>query len=1075
MHEKKLLILIMFLIAFGIYQQVVYADWPLPDYNSRINITIAYFSPTRWVQNNTFYINISYQTGMNTTFKDLLFLNASGYNLSSNGFVYSERNSSSSWATYYIKIPNMTNATYGNYTVSIYYNKPSADNSGLHNNITNTNALLIGTTWDNSDNSSWIFINIPDYCSLTQVIGDSRFLEPTDMPNNLEGVHSDIDEVNACIAKKNLNVQAENFWINESLALYTWNNQPSTALNLQNILNISNGTNSYNLIYYLTQGNTYSDSGSNLYIPIKTVYEDNVNHTWYNISRNVTADLISKGVQVTQNLTIYNFSIKTWANAPGVGKETQNDWIRFFAQPKNNNYTFSSPETQSSGTPTNISLWLNNSENNITLTYGQALNSTAKINVTGLWVAILKNGTLIANGTNTATNITIWEAGYFNITAYYPGNTTYAASSRTYFANITKASTTINLSINGTQDNVTGTYPYPTNTTGWKTVSNGNLSLYRNGTIVNTSLSLDSISEIIQLPAGVYNYTLDLNHQNYSASPVTRFLTINKGDSGLNLVASPSWSLTSGQTVNISCSASVETPVLQKDGINVSNPYVATAVTGTYNFTCYISNTNYTPTVATNFLSVLPAGIGCVDNQTYAYKTTVGVSASQVVLNFTDLVNAFIVRKDLNDVLLNTSNASINKNLTGGYYILVNSTNVSSFDLFFGSYPINNSIVLANRSNETVTAFTYSQSSPYINTFSLVEEMTGNLMNPPFTNRTSMTIFCGNGASTFNVTNDTTQFTVASNSLVNQSEYLVMYSTTEIYLRNLLHSNPIDNRNMYVVDATKDQVVQILLQLQDNTGLFNNANVHIRKLLGGQLVTITERPFDAEKKAIVYLINGQQYQITVDTPDGINSRTIGNIYIDTVNLIKTLVIGDLVTTNVSFGNTTYSLTYNTTTGVISFNWFDPTYQTNSTEMWVYNYTNQSQLFFYANSTNASNVSFTYTVPNANDTYLVKIKIRHALFGQNSIDINQIFTGIAGLPSVLLPTLDPLLITLGSGMFLIMLPMMFGPVHGGTAAILTALFALLLAYFKWFQVSIVIIVVVLLFAIFSKITERKGEG
>jgi len=660
-----------------------------------------------------------------------------------------------------------------------------------------------------------------------------------------------------------------------------------------------------------------------------------------------------------------------------VNKWIASDWwfVKNYSYPEPT-YSFGSEEYPSA-ISTWIRMYLNGTEGNVNYNYGNSTNVTATINVTGLWVAIERNGTLLYNNTSRSTNVTLWGVGYWNFTAYYTGNTTYSSNKTTYYVNITKTSTTISLAINGTEDDVTYTYPNGTNVTGWKTVSNGNLSLYQNGTIVNSTTTANSISNVSQFSPGVYNWTLVLDHSNYTASSVTRILTISKKASNLTLTADPSWNIQVNTQINISCTAIAALNVtLSKDGVNVSNPYVAVLPNGLYNFTCIINDTaNYTPSSASNYLNVIVSGIGCTNNTTFTYISDINTTGiTNVTLNFTTLVNQKLVRSDLNDVWLSApSNTTIGKEITDQYYILIYPNGSNNVTLYFGNYYANYSITNMTKVNSTITDFSYSQSSPYYYIINFIDEMTGNLLIPPNTTQTYLQLYCSGGTGIVNITENTsTQITIATYAQLSQMEFVVQYSATEIYYRDLLISNPIEYKNMYVVDANTNQVVQILIQLQDNSLQFTSPVLHITKLIGEQTATITERAFDSEKKAIVYLINGQQYAITVTS--GSLSRTIGNLYVDTVNLIKTIVVGAIITTNTSYGNTSYTLSYNNTTGVISFAWYDPGENTLFTEFWVYNYTNQSQLFFYSNSSNTSNVGFTYTVPDVNETYWVKGRI-----------------------------------------------------------------------------------------------------
>lgn len=91
--------------------------------------------------------------------------------------------------------------------------------------------------------------------------------------------------------------------------------------------------------------------------------------------------------------------------------------------------------------PTNISLWLNDSENNVSYGQNEVANFTAKINITGLDVSLVSNYTGFTMQTNPTSIInytTLSSTGnWWNMTANYSGNENYSSFQRTYFFNVT--------------------------------------------------------------------------------------------------------------------------------------------------------------------------------------------------------------------------------------------------------------------------------------------------------------------------------------------------------------------------------------------------------------------------------------------------------------------------------------------------------------------------------------------------------------------------------------------------------------------------------------------------------------
>lgn len=753
-------------------------------------------------------------------------------------------------------------------------------------------------------------------------------------------------------------------------------------------------------------------------------------------------------------------------------------YYRRFKEPEPASGTLGAEQAASGMLPTNVTLYLNNSNGNQTLTYGDISNITGRVDIVGLNVVLYRNGTLINNQTTQAENITDinWFVNAtYNITAYTAGNASYNPSSDTLYIFVNRALTTINVSINGTQANQTYGYCSYSNATAWKNVANGAVSLLRNGSAVSNP-------DVSHLARGTYNYTANFSHQNYSASPVTRWLNVTYGDSDLTLSANPSWNVAENQEVTITCSAIAALSItLYRDGVNVTSPYTTTLPFGNYNFTCIISDTqNYTPSSSTHYLNVLTGGFGCTNTSTYAFGLTVSASTNYTTYNFTELVLSSYVKPDLSDVHFFGINFTRYKNQTGNnYYFILNTTNeTSDATLRFGNYIGN--ITHTNTTNSTGQIFNivgvtgYSEINPYY-VLTFLDEVEGNQLLPPAANNT-ITLFCSGGASTFNLTD--TRILVASFQILEEIKASVAYSSTEIYYRNRLVTGSVEHKNIYMVDANEHQVVQMLFKLYDSTGNFDNSIFRIKKYLEGSLETITELRFDTEDKAIVYLINGDRYQIFIDS--GTEERNIGYLYVDTTDLEKNIILGQITTTNTTHANITFSLTYNQS--MISFSWLDPSSNTTRIDFWVWNFTNTSQQLYYSYSTNHSRVNFNYVVPDVNETYLVEYKIAHALFGEEITHVKMaLISPLAMFPAVLFPLILAVEAIGGNAavwvtlLMVLPIPMIFDKKNAGLAGIVMVALATLFSYWFGYPVVGLALTIGLFIAVYIEIKNRRKYG
>ena len=287
-------------------------------------------------------------------------------------------------------------------------------------------------------------------------------------------------------------------------------------------------------------------------------------------------------------------------------------------------------------------------------------------------------------------------AGYFVYQFFANDTNGNIGSTPKYSYTINKAPTTLNLTITGTAGNVTYTYPVVTNTTGWANVTGGTLYLYRNGSLVNSSQ--DVVSEIVQLPAGYYEYTLAFEHQNYTADNLTYYLTIQKRDAEISLTSSNGWNIYEGSSTTILCSASsyAPDPILKIDNVIVSNPYTLQVELRNYVVSCSVSDTqNFTNTEKSQILYVNPL-LACTSNETFAFKYSYNSSAT---FNFTKLVEQGLVRKNLGDIWVENA-TSVSINLTDGYFLIVSGDN---YTIYFGNYFVNNSYPQASRTSPTVS------------------------------------------------------------------------------------------------------------------------------------------------------------------------------------------------------------------------------------------------------------------------------------------------------------------------------------------------------------------------------------
>jgi hypothetical protein len=298
-----------------------------------------------------------------------------------------------------------------------------------------------------------------------------------------------------------------------------------------------------------------------------------------------------------------------------------------------------------------VSLYLNGTQNNITIAYGTNLNATA---IAAFGPKLWRDGSDVTseNGINI-----LLGAGYYSYKANATGNANYTNNDTgiTLFANITPLVSTCNLNIApgtivtyGTQINASCSCNNPESAA----------MLWRDGNDVTSENNLN-------VTLGVANYTYVCNVSagiNYTAANASSALNVTQITPDLLLnTNTTSWTITDGTPTNVSCISSVTeiTPLLWRNGTAASNNWydIQTLSTGIYNYTCNNSATqNYTTGYNQTSLIVMPATL----NITYPeglYERT-GVYPENVTLNTTviyfpnvtasngDTINCTIVKSD---------------------------------------------------------------------------------------------------------------------------------------------------------------------------------------------------------------------------------------------------------------------------------------------------------------------------------------------------------------------------------------------------------------------------------------------
>lgn len=570
----------------------------------------------------------------------------------------------------------------------------------------------------------------------------------------------------------------------------------------------------------------------------------------------------------------------------------------------------------------------------------------------------------------------IWAVGY-NPTFYATSSTVTLGSSTSPLA------TNTSLWLNDIEGNIQCTYPCTLNATAIVNTTGLNVAIYKNGTLIANGTTTTYNST--QWSAGIYEITASTTgNSTYDSSSVTYYATINKGTPALSLSSSAGWNIAQTTSTTITCSGDGN-PTLSIDAIIVSNPYTATLSIGIHTLICDITDTqNYTYTSSTQNLLV-SALISCIDTNTFGFSKNFTISENITTLDFTGVVLQNYVKDDLSDVFVNISNYSSNvwKNTTGGYYIIVNTTGLSSMNVYFGNYIANYSYDYSNFTNATAIS-NYSQTNPAI-LINIVDEMTGNPLYPPSSSLYLITS-CSLGSDyipIYNFTNISTKVFLPGKSTYDTITLRVKYTADMYYSRQIITSGiTYGSINIYVVDAYLNALDRIDFHMIDSINY--NARFQIYKLIQSTPVIITEGYFDASHYFSGYLMEDTEYQLRTILTGAYTDYGIMNVVTPTTKDLSigkislnpdALLIADHIKMNAWWS---YNKTF------INIEYLDDTNLTQQLNITI-EFANGT-IFNTTSYANISSIILTYNVTDyPNDEFYIKFSIHHSIFGNSPVE------------------------------------------------------------------------------------------
>jgi len=179
---------------------------------------------------------------------------------------------------------------------------------------------------------------------------------------------------------------------------------------------------------------------------------------------------------------------------------------------------------------TSVKLFLNGNEGNNSQTYGTSSNATATLNVSGLTFQLLRNGTQVASGTDSISELGTLAASYYNYTASFDGNENYTGNSQTYFLTVNKTTPTLSLLLNGADSDIS--VSANTNITinsSSTTPAGATVYLYESGSYVANGTAPSIIRNYTTLGDRVWKVNISAS-ENYTSTEKTHTVSVTDPD-----------------------------------------------------------------------------------------------------------------------------------------------------------------------------------------------------------------------------------------------------------------------------------------------------------------------------------------------------------------------------------------------------------------------------------------------------------------------------------------------------------------------------------------------------------------
>jgi len=301
---------------------------------------------------------------------------------------------------------------------------------------------------------------------------------------------------------------------------------------------------------------------------------------------------------------------------------------------------------------------------------------------------------------------------------------------------------------------------------------------------------------------------------------------------------------------------------------------------------------------------------------------------------------------------------------------------------------------------------------------------------------------------------------------------------TNYYPRQIKITVPVGgttNSSIYI-PSTSSNVAQIVFEINDLTGTYSFPMIMtIKKYVSrDELVILHTDNSDIQDSVTAYLIVAEHYQIYLTT----GGQTINyGWFAPSASATVPIELGEVSLSPVYTAlqkDIVYEFSYEN--GSIELDYLDRTGTTNVIKFWVYNASNESELFYYASQASSSDITFifdTSVIPNStNITYLAKFEANTTTYG--NITASEYLYGEGSRIDIPIEEWQK---TFLFGGFLLLLSFMFGYRDSKKGAVIISILAAMFTFFGFIQIQWSFVMLALSLSVLAYLAQsaKRWEG